>query len=467
MSTRNYFRAELLRAKWSFTMFLPAIMAAIALVSMAFSSGVNATAMASAHFYSLVLLPPLGTLTAVIAQSREEKIRHGGLSWRNISPVRVLLARAGTVILFAAIGHALMAALLADTLAAAVQFTLFSTLSFFVFWAFGLAVWRFIPRVALFLAPLVAIAWGIAGTLSAMSPSWLYLPWTWAIRPTLPIHGVLPNSVAAPVGSEIWNINILPPALLHLLLGIIFFAIALFSHGVTFQLSTGKERKASSFSHGLAATLPWRTWWALAVLMCAGLAGVRMVWDAEYALGLLSFICVPTAATVVAIMTWTAQAEAWPALMYRRKRLSLTLRLFALDMAFLVPLLIVAVIISGAGGADSTDNQYVINPWPYQALVASFVAAMIVAIVGLIARRSVAAAIFVSVALGGWAVMIGGDVLSATPLWWTSEWAWTWVVRDYPERRPTMVLVATVIAGVFVTWARATSVKVAQRQAAN
>ena len=32
--TRHYFRAELLQAKWSLTMFLPAIMVAIALVSM-------------------------------------------------------------------------------------------------------------------------------------------------------------------------------------------------------------------------------------------------------------------------------------------------------------------------------------------------------------------------------------------------------------------------------------------------
>ncbi|MDO5030878.1 MAG: hypothetical protein Q4E11_09925 [Corynebacterium sp.] len=469
MSTRNYFRAELLRAKWSFTMFLPVIMVAIALVSMAFSSGVNATAMASAHFYSLVLLPPLGALTAVIGQSREEKIRHGGLSWRNISPRRVLLARVGTVILAAAIGHALMAALLADSFENALQFTLFSTLSFFVFWAFGLVVWRLVPRAALLLAPLVAIAWGIAGTLSAMSPSWLFLPWTWAIRPTLPIHGVLPNSVAAPAGSEIWSIDILPPALLHAFLGIIFFAIVLFSHGMTFRLSIGQERRNTSFGHGLAATLPWRTWWGLAALMCAGLAGVRAVWDAEYALGLLSFVCVPTAATVVAIMTWTAQAEAWPALMYRRRRLSLTLRLFALDMVFLIPVLIVAAIISGAGGksgagdAANTDNQLVINPWPYQALVSIFVAAMIVAIIGLTARRSVAAAIFVSVALGGWAVMIGGDVLSATPLWWTSEWGWTWVVRDYPERWPIMVLVSTAITGVFVAWARATSLKATRR----
>ena len=57
--TRRYFRAELLRAKWSLTMFLPIIMVAIALVSMVFSRGVDATAMASAHIYSLILLPPL------------------------------------------------------------------------------------------------------------------------------------------------------------------------------------------------------------------------------------------------------------------------------------------------------------------------------------------------------------------------------------------------------------------------
>ncbi|WP_224786592.1 hypothetical protein [Corynebacterium amycolatum] len=165
----------------------------------------------------------------------------------------------------------------------------------------------------------------------------------------------------------------------------------------------------------------------------------------------------PTAATVVAIMTWTSQADAWPALMYRRSRGSITLRLFALDMAFLVPVHVIAVIISGAGGEASSETD--INPWPYQAVIAPLVAAMIVAVTGLIARRSVAAAIFASVALGGWAVLVGGDVLSASPLWWTSEWGWTWVVRDYPERWPLMVLVSTIVTGAFVAWARATSLK--------
>lgn len=455
--TRHYFRAELLQAKWSLTMFLPAIMVAIALVSMVFSTGVDATPMASAHIYSLILLPPLATITAVIGQNREEKLRQGGLIWRNISSIRVLLARAATVIASAALGHALMATLLARSVSTALQFTIFNTLSFFVFWAFGLALWRLVPRAALFLAPLTAIAWAIAGTLDAMSPSWLLRPWTWAIRPTLPIHGVQANSITAPANSEIWNIAILPPALLHLLLGLGFFAIALLAHGKTLSLPTGRERSASSLSHGMSATLPWRTWWSLAALMLAGLAVVRVVWSPEYALGLLSFVCVPTAATVVAIMTWTSQADAWPALMYRRSRGSITLRLFALDMAFLVPVLVVAVIISSAGG--ETNSQTGTNPWPYQAIVAPLVAAIIVAVTGLIARRSVAAAIFASVALGGWAVMVGGDVLSASPLWWTSEWGWTWVVRDYPERWPLMVLASAIVTGALVAWARATSLK--------
>lgn len=460
--SHRYFRAELLRAKWSLTMFLPVIMVAIALVSMVFSTGVDATPMASAHIYSLILLPPLAAVTAVIGQNREEKLRQGGLIWRNISSTRVLLARAATVIASAGLGHALMATLLARSVTNALQFTLFNTLSFFVFWVFGLALWRLVPRAALFLAPLTAIAWTIAGTLDAMSRNWQILPWTWAIRPTLPIHGVQANSIAAPADSGIWDIAILPPALLHLLLGLGLFAIVLVAHGKTLSLPTGRERSTSSLSHGMSATLPWRTWWSLAALMLAGLAAVRMVWNPEYALGLLSFVCVPTAATVVAIMMWTSQADAWPALMYRRSRGSITLRLFALDMAFLVPVLVIAVIISGAG--SETNIETGTNPWPYQAIVAPLVAAMIVAVTGLIARRSVAAAILVSVALGGWAVMVGGDVLSASPLWWTSGWGWTWVVRDYPERWPLMALVSTILMGTFMAWARATSLKAIRSQ---
>ena len=120
---RRYFRAELLRAKWSLTMFLPIIMVAIALVSMVFSRVVDATAMASAHIYSLILLPPLAAITSVIGQNREEKLRQGGLIWRNISGTRVLLARAATVIASAALGHALMAALLARSVSTCLLYT--------------------------------------------------------------------------------------------------------------------------------------------------------------------------------------------------------------------------------------------------------------------------------------------------------------------------------------------------------
>lgn len=497
-TSRHYFRAELLRSRWTFTMWLPAVMSAIAAVLALLSTGVEASRLASAHLYGAVLLAPLAALTGVVGQLREERYRQGGTAWRNVSPLRVLSARAGVVGIYVLLGHAFMAAILAADIIKAVQFALVSSVVFLVFWALGIAVWRFLPCAALLVTPLIAIAWCVASILSLnedtiAGPSWLLMPWTWAFRPTLPIYGVLPNSVVAPADSAIWDIAIVPPTLLHAALGGVFFALALVparvrsprthirrqgrvpeqpqprthtqitagqtlartpaattlpaarttTSATDYRMITPLPIRRASLSKGLALTLPWRTWCGLAVLMLVALGALRARYGVETATAALSFLCVPTAVSVVGVMTWTAQHQAWPALMYRRARNKILARLFLLAMLFLVPVLLLGVALSGAGAGAVIANGY---RWIYQAMVLPFVAAMILAIVSAVARRSVPGAIFLSIALAAWSILIGGDVLNSGPLWWTSAWSWTWTVRDYPERWVAIVLVSTIIA---------------------
>lgn len=482
-----YFRAELLRSWRTFTMRLPAIMVAIAGLLAFFSFGVNASRLASSHFYGALLLAPLAAVTGVVGQAREERYRQGGTAWRNVSLPRLLTARATVVGLYVLIGHALMTAILAAHPAEAVQFCLVSTIDFLVFWAFGVASWRLLPRAALLIAPIAAAAWNVAGVLSMheetiTDSTWVFMPWTWAVRPTLPTYGVLPTSEVAPTNSPIWDINIAPPLVLHALVGVALFAVALLpttAHaaervrravtasqevsatpattataggGIGSTTGNGAERgydakaaaltRRASLSRGLALTLPWRTWIGLAVLMLGALVVLRARYGIYNAIAFFSFVCVPAAASIVAIMAWTTQNNAWPALMYRKSRSKLLVRLFMLEFTFLVPVLLLAASLSGAGAGPEVDNGY---RWIYQAMVIPFVAAMILSVIGALARWSVPGATFLSIALTAWSVLIGGDVLNSGPMWWTSAWSWVWTVRDYPERWVAVALASTII----------------------
>lgn len=459
--TRHYFRAELLRSRWTLASWLPAVLAILAaVITVLLSTGVDATRLASSHLYAVAILAPLAALTAVTGESREERLRSGGLIWRNLSKPRTLAARAGVVALYTVLGHALMAAILAESLTDAALFILVNTVAFLSMWALGLAAWHLIGRAAMAVAPVVAIGWSIGGVLAAENPNWLILPWTWLIRPTLPVYGVQANSVEATADSPIWDIDIATPVLLQAALGVALFGVALLprrsgqrrtafrraprSHTATqqpatatpMQATSGRWARSSSLSRGLAVALPWRTWSALAVLMCVAIVGLRAWKGTGFAAGVTSFLAVPAAATIVAVMSASSQGDAWPALMYRRVRGKLAARLLLIDLTFLVPTLVVGMTLAGAGG----DYR-----WIYQSMVAPFVAALIVTVVGLVAIRSRSAAILVSIVVAAWSILVGGDALNAGPLWWTSPWAWTWTVRDYPERWVTVVLVSTLV----------------------
>lgn len=465
--TRHYVRAELLRSRYSLVMWLPAVFLAISAVSTLLSLGVNATRLASAHLYAVALLGPLAALTAITGQRREERLRSGGTAWRNVSRSRVLAARVGVVAGYVLLGHLFMALALTTDARTIGLFTLVNTLNFMSMWAFGLFIWRFFGRVALLLGPLVAFAWPLAGAASLSMagslahstsfPNLLLRPWSWSTLPTLPIYGVLPNSVAAPANSPVWNLPITAPLALQTTLGLLFFAAALLPrtelprppvpsrHLARRRMTSARLVTSSSLSRGLLPTLPWRTWVILAALMLVALAGVRAWRGTEIASALMCFICVPTAATIVAVITATAQADAWPALMYRRVRGKIVGRLFLLDIAFLAPVLVLGMGIAAAVAPTGAGSGY---RWVYQAMVTPFVAALILTVVGAVAMRSTTAAIATSVAVGAWSILVGGDALSAGPLWWTSPWAWTWTVRDYPERWVMIVLVSTIIAAI-------------------
>ena len=461
----NYLQAELWRSYRWLTMWLPVFLVGFAVVSAMLSTVVNASRIASLHFYAVAILAPIAALTAVLSEIREQRLREGGLIWRHLNYGRVLLARLLVVAIYSGIGHVLMAALVASDIATAGQFVLANTVAFIGMWTWGLALWALLGRAATVVAPIGAIGWSVAGIFSATAPSWPLLPWAWLIRPTLPVYGVLPNSIAASATSPIWDIDIYIPLLLQAFLGALLFILALalyprrrrqiYGGQAPGRLHfTGRARPrtprrgasvSSSISAGLAQTLPWRIWTVLAVILLVAVVGLRALRGSEVATAAVSFFAIPTAATIVAVMTVTSQSQAWPGLQYRRVRRRLYFWLFILDLGFLASVLVLAMGIAAVDtGSESSAG------WIYQLMVTPAVAALILAVVGALARYSTSAAIVISIALTAWSVLIGGDALNSGPLWWTSAWSWSWTVRDYPQRWVAVVLLSAAVVAVIV-----------------
>lgn len=450
----RYLRAELIRTVGTFTMWLPAVLAAVAVLSRLLAGGAALSSpLAAAHLYPVGFLLPLAMTTAVVAEFREHRLRAGGTLWRATNPYAVQLARVAVTTGYAAVGHLLMAAVLIGTAGTAAAFVVVETAVFLGGYGLGLLMWRLTHQAGLCLAPVAGLSLSLFGAMQAELPDWPLRPWTWSIRPTLPVFGVHGNSVPAGLGAEIWEYSVAIPLLLHVALGAVAWLLAMQIRPR--QLRAGAASRArklpvttrTSISRALALTLPWQTWALLSALMWALLWLIRAGYGREVSAAAFSFAALPVAASVVGIMAWTGQRVAWRSVLLRRRGNRLVLSLFGLMMVFLVPVLLVGAVLAGAG--------------IYQLIVTPFVAALILAVCLLAATRAVAAAIVVTVAMTAWSLMIGGDILNETGWWWSSAWSWTWTVVAHPERWPLVVAVSSGLSALTV----AITVKIAPRLA--
>ncbi|QHO90515.1 hypothetical protein CWT12_03035 [Actinomyces sp. 432] len=173
--------------------------------------------------YPAAFALPMGALTGAMAAWRERRHRVGGTAWRGVDPALTVAAR---VIVLAASALASQALLLAPLVIDALirgagwgpwsQYLLFAL----VMWvsvtgagAWGLALGQWLGGIAVGLAPALALVWSAAGALQAEAPTWWARPWTWAMRPTLPLLEVHANGISLEAGSPVWDYPVAPGVL--------------------------------------------------------------------------------------------------------------------------------------------------------------------------------------------------------------------------------------------------------------
>lgn len=84
-------------------------------------------------------------------------------------------------------------------------------------------------RLGLFATVALGLGWQIVGTVFAESTLWMVQPWTWQVRPVLPILGVHSNGVPAEAGSAVTQIAVWPPVLASLALAAVALAAAIYA----------------------------------------------------------------------------------------------------------------------------------------------------------------------------------------------------------------------------------------------
>ncbi|MBE6480820.1 MAG: hypothetical protein E7Z94_00280 [Actinomyces ruminicola] len=170
--------------------------------------------------YPAAFALPMGALTGAMAAWRERRHRAGGTAWRAVSPALTVASRAAVLAASALVSQVLLLApIVVDALVRGAgwgpwpQYLLFAL----VMWVsvtgastWGLALGQWLGGVAVGLAPALALVWSAAGALHAEAPSWWARPWTWAIRPTLPLLEVHGNGVSLEAGSPVWDYPVAP-----------------------------------------------------------------------------------------------------------------------------------------------------------------------------------------------------------------------------------------------------------------
>lgn len=373
--------------------------------------------------YPAAFALPMGALAGAMTAWRERRHRAGGTAWRATAPALTVTAR---VIVLAASALASQALLLAPIVIDALvrgagwgpwpQYLLFAL----VMWvsvtgasAWGLALGQWLGGVAVGLAPALALVWSAAGALHAETPTWWARPWTWAMRPTLPLLEVHGNGISLEAGSPVWDYPVAPGVLgsagLCLLgvgaallgarhaagafagrhrlgVGARFWGlvrpsgrqsdesgVALTPTAALHQVRTTApaERPAPparntrglsqavlyalaapgtrSTLRAVALGLPWRLWAVLTAALLGIIGLTQAVYSAAYALPLFTLAGAPIAAWVAGATAWRAQADAWRGMVLRARPAVLTAAALTWTMVLLAVALIPAWAIARLG----------------------------------------------------------------------------------------------------------------------
>lgn len=410
------------------------------------------------------ILAPIVALLIGLTVQRERHAREGGTQWRPTPPAIIHLARV------AVIGAQLLALQLLVTvpiigfgwlkgLTGAPVATM--AVLAIVLWA-GSTLWAALALTLatlsnLWVAVTVGLIWQVAGVLQSESPLWPFLPWTWSVRPALPLLGIHSNGTALEPDSPVWDYSIAEPLTLSIVAGAaVLLTLILFSHRVrtsTRQRSPRlktrdtKSRSAAvsvSAKPGLTRALgsslrrtpiAWLVGLTLAlnVIMAAG-------WPSPYLPGLMSLLVLPFGCCALAYLVWTHQQPAWRILALRRSPARLGLGLTGVCISILTLIVVFNAAAMTVRGAPTIL---------FTAVAWSTGTALLALNFWLITRLGVGAAIGATLISWILGLVLGATEFSVTPAWLGSFTIWPYAA-DTPERATIAIptnLAVTLVAG--------------------
>lgn len=524
VGTGALLRAEMLRTRRTATWGVPLAVALFSAQALFIAhtartaEGWNDGVMAWMGSYPTAFALPMGALVGAMTAWREQRLREGGTAWRAVGHGRRIAARLTVIAASAVLSQVLlMGPVVADALARghglgpwprylAFMAVMTVAVSSAGFW--GLAIGQRLGGVAVGLVPTAALCWSVAGAVRAESASWWTEPWTWAVRPVLPLLGVHGNNLSLEPGSPVWHYPILPGVLLTATLGTLgaFSALAgarrrpaacrgwirgrwtsrvsvppsALTADATHVTSIHAESPPSALSAAPATSparrsvalavgtsLPWSVWGALGLVLVTLTGVVNVVYPASYSLNLFTLAGAPTAAWVAGITSWSAQAQSWRALVLRARPVALT----AASLAWVGVLLLIALVpawtaaVWGEPLLRSAPGVGALSGAVYALLVMPCVCFMLAAIAHVLAQvTGLATPIVVGVAafLCG-AVVAGNEVLVGTRLWVLAPWGWVEAAAAYPERWVVINVVSLLIGGLAVLVSALSGRRVAAR----
>ncbi|MDU0349004.1 hypothetical protein [Actinomyces sp. MRS3W] len=459
--------------------------------------------------YPAAFALPMGALTGAMLAWRERRHRAGGTAWRATSPTLTAVARVVVLAASALVSQLLLLApVVVDALVRGAGFGPWQQYLLFVLamWVavtgasvWGLALGQWLGGAAVGLAPAFALVWSAAGAVQAETPTWWMRPWTWAIRPTLPLLEVHGNGVALETGSPVWDYPVAPSVLGSALLCLAGVGVVLLGTRRAHLIRSGwlsrlltrptpvpqaddltapahqagpvlpatpadradqavpTHRPAPVMLPGprntfraIALGLPWRVWTVLAVVLLGLLVLTRAIYSTSYSLPLFTLAGIPIAAYVAGATAWRAQSDAWRTLVLRARPGVLTAASLTWALVLLAAVLIPAWTVAcwGAPLAQTDPRLGALTAPVYVFMVAPFVAFMLAALAHTLAQLA-GTAVTISVGVGLFLVGLiidGNEALVATPLWRFAPWGWTQVVGTYPQRWP-LVAAASLAIG--------------------
>ncbi|MDN5915357.1 MAG: hypothetical protein L0I76_09660 [Pseudonocardia sp.] len=449
---RRALGAELVRARRSPAALLPLVGIVVCAMSGAGRLAVSGTGggwtgLLSWHtLYVTGLSAVLVALLAGLTERRDRGSRSGGTPWRPVRPVAVrgarLLVLAGLSLVlnllvflpYVPLGLVLglRDAPVGPLAGAAV-----------LVWATGLGWLVLACAIARWTGPFpvlgLSLLWQAAGAVQAESSLWWALPWTWSVRPVLPLVGVHHNGVSLEPGSPVWDY----PAWPSLLASALLAAAAL----PAYLADDGRGGTSRALLGSLRRTAIGPLTLAVAVLL-ALVAAVRP----SYLEGLLGFVVLPTGAWVLAVLAWQAQAPAWRIVATRDHRPHRAGRALLGVLAGIVTGtcafagLLMVLIGDDAGYVASRVAVGVSVGWAIVALT-----------LWLYTRFHLAVALTVNVLGGMTGVLFGGSTLAASWLWLAGPSGWMLSATGPTRTAVAITLSLGVAAATSMAWLRAST----------